>query len=289
MRPGMLSLMKALYYVLLPSLLAFAMPALAKEAGTLEPLSFSGIYTFGWSGVKFGEMDFLSEEKTGHFRAETHIRTTGLLNLFAAHASHTTLKSALEEGGISTSPRTYETFYTTKKEPRHVKLVFARGGAVTEEIVMPPENRQKRPEVPAADKKAALDPLSFLLALRKGLHEALQTDKKQVSLRLFEGRRLMDTDFVIAGHATLLRGTQEVPVIRVIGRRKPVAGYTAKELASLKEGDPPVIAYFSDDGHLVPLRLEVPLPVGMLYAELMHSCEISAPCALKPQVAVPEK
>jgi hypothetical protein len=182
------------------------------------------------------------------------------------------------ERGLSwgKSKREYETYYTSKNKPRHVKLVYAKSGKVVEEVVEPPENRDRRPEVAAWLKTSSLDPLSYIFAVREEMHKARTEGRDRFTIRLYDGRRLMDTTYVI--------GKESDGTLQVTGSREAVAGFTAKEMKKLRS-EPKVSMYFTDDERMIPLRLELPLPLGVATATLAKTCDTETLCSLDSQSA----
>jgi len=238
-------------------------PAFAADA-PLAPFNLKAQYGFYWNGLPFGEMEFSSEQNAHGYKMTAVIRSTGLAALFAPHESRTTVEAT---GTVpETAKRIYETNYKTRDEPRRVKLTYASGGAATEVIVEPPEDPKYRPPPTHAQLAGTLDPLSFVLAVRRHVHDAQAKDETHFTLRLFEGRRLMETPFEVQGGQWLRLHGEKTWVIHCVTRRVPVAGYTAKELKSLAAGDPSLHILFSADDQLVPVKLYVDTSYGRIYA-----------------------
>lgn len=147
-----------------------AYPALANRALTeinyKDAIDFKGIYQFAFSGLVFGKMGIEYEQTARHYDLTADVALTGLIKLFVTHTSHTTV----DADGRNI---TYETHYHTKKKPRYVKLVY-NNGALTEEKALPPEDPKQRPTASAKLKNAAVDPLSFIVRMRRKLAEAFK-------------------------------------------------------------------------------------------------------------------
>ncbi len=235
-------------------------PAQAKELPALAPFTFSAHYGFYWNGLPFGVLDIKAEEKEKIQRMEATIRSTGLAALFAPHKSTTTLE-------VANGKTIYETNYTTRDEPRRVKITYSPMGTVSETIVEPPEDPVRRPPPSAEQLKQSLDPLSFVIAARQALHHTLAADKTEFSLSVFDGRRLMETPFTVQGEELLRRPEGKLPVVHCLVQRKPIAGYTEKELKSLKKDNPALHILFSNDEKMLPLKLYVDV-LGRMYAVL---------------------
>jgi hypothetical protein len=265
------------FLALFLSLIASA-PARAVDT-VLLPLQFSGVYTFHWNAIPFGEMSVTVNQRENGYRIDAHIRSTGVLRLFAPHESYNTVEGGA--GPFAETRRTYETHYTTKKKPRHVRLVYSPGGIITEELVEPPEDRSERPVVSAEQKAGSLDPLTYILAVRQSVYDAVTKRQNGFALPVFDGRRLMNTTYRLTETKNIMgwKGG-EIPAIGMLAKRDPIAGYTKKELGELATGEPDLNVYFSDDALLVPVKLRVDLWFGSLQADLTRRCEVSAPCTV---------
>lgn len=252
------------------------------EAGDAFIMNGIYIYRATWNGLAIGEVALEMREEEASHRVSVHVRTAGLAGLFAPHESRTTVEGA-GQGEFAARPRVYESHYTSRGKPRHVRLTYTAGGALTETVVEPPDNPAKRPPVPDEQKRATLDPMSYILAVRQALREVLAKEERMFSLRLFDGRRLMDTVWRIEGKAAITYADTKHPVIQVTGRRSAVTGFTAKELRKLKT-ESALSVYFSEE-ELLPLRLQMPLALGTLTAELVKRCEVEVPCSLSESAA----
>ncbi len=224
------------------------------EEKALAPFTLKSDYVLSWSGLPFGILHIEAEEGLDHYQITTDIRFTGLLKLFVKHESHTVVSG--NPADFAKGPRVYESNYKTKNKPRRVKLAYDAQGTITEEILEPTENRQKRPAVPAADKNGVVDALSYTPELRRRLAAALAKGEKGFHFPVFDGRRLMMTDFTI----------QSTNPIRIIGTRKPLAGLTRDEMEKYNEGEPPLTIEFSPLPQLMPTRLHVDIAIGGLDA-----------------------
>lgn len=266
-------------FPLLPAclwLLLCASPCRSAEIPPLAPLNFNGVYSFGWNGLPFGEMALKTTEGAGRYTAESRVGFTGLAGLLNSHKS-TAQGSGGTEGGVMRTARVYETFYSTRKKAKHVKLTFAQGGRLAEAVLEPPNNKDKRPDVPAEAVHGAPDPLSYMFALREALHGALQKGESSFSLPLFDGRRLMETQFrIVATHVAPQKSGGPL-LTEVIGTRKALAGFSQKELDDMK-GEPELHAWFTEDAQMIPQTLQFQVMLGRVTAKLARRCEGAELC-----------
>lgn len=265
-----------LFNILLGIIFLLPYPASADDGLTgvkaPESFAFKGYYEFGFAGLRFGKLGFEAEQTPQSYSAIADVASSGVLKLFVRHSSHSTVDA-------TATTRAYESHYQTRKKKRHVKLVM-EDGKLIEEVLVPSEDGKRRPLVDQALKEAALDPLSFALAMRTRVSEALQTGDKEFTLHVFDGRRLTEANFTVKGPKVLKLDKQKYSVIAVEVRRKLVAGFTDSELADYDPKEPTLTIYFSNDDRLIPMRLEAPLLVGTLYANLVKQCRSGESCLL---------
>ncbi|MDE3038037.1 MAG: DUF3108 domain-containing protein [Pseudomonadota bacterium] len=282
-------------------LMLLSCPALAGEAGS--PINFKGIYICTFSGIPIGKMGIDIEQTPGHYAVAADITTSGLLRLFVKHQSHSTTEASGEH--FIYPAIEYETHYQTRGKKHYIRLVRKNGRV--QETQIPPENHVTRPAVPAAILKNAVDPLSLIIEAREKLQEALTAPSTPVGegrgegassirdprpltpshrgreeffINVYDGNRLSEADFIILGKKIIFYGTGKLPVIAVAARRKPLAGFTRKELAGFGPDDPTLYIYFSDDAKLMPLKLQMALPFGLLTATLAKECLNGESCLL---------
>lgn len=241
-----------------------ANPAFSEDR---QPVTFIGQYSFNWAGFKLGKLALSIEEKSGAYSVRLGVTSAGVVNLFTRHESDT-----VATGKITATrylPQFYESYYKTKKKPRHIKLVFDAEGRITEELNEPPENRAIRPEVPHEKKDGSYDPLTGFLALRSGLNP----------LTAFDAKRLYEVKAEDKGTGTL--SGVDVPVKHYVLSRTPLAGLTEKEKKEYKEGEPPLDLYISDDNRAIPVYMTMPVFMGSVKGRLVKECKTWDECKVK--------
>lgn len=253
-----------------------AFPALAAE--NLTPIDEKLYYEANWSGVNFGKIGIEINEQPDKANVTCDISSSGIMALFIKHSSHTTLAAS---GHNFTYPdRVYESNYFTRKKSRHVKLTY-KNSKISEQIVEPPDNRDKRPAVPEDDINSAYDLMSFLLQMRSELFAAQKSGKTEFSINAYDGRRLTQGDFKITGKKTIQVAGAKQETIVVSSRRKFLAGYTKSEQDDYDPNEPSMTTYFSNDEKLIPLRMEVPFFMQVISATLVKRCEKAGECLLQ--------
>lgn len=264
-------------------LLGLCLCGSAQSADMLDPanfkesLTFKGIYEFSLAGVRFGRLGIEFEQKDKDYNMTADIGSTGVINLFAKHTSHTTVDGTGESYNYPN--RNYETHYQTKKKKRYVKMVYADGKETVEKIE-PPENRDKRPAVEAKLKDAAVDPLTFVIAMRHSLYIARKEGKKKFTLTVYDGRRLTEANFTIAGTDVIEYNGRKLPVIDVAATRKQLAGFTPSEISDHSANEPVLHIYFSNDARQMPVELHADYWLGNISAKLVKECRTGESCLL---------
>jgi len=250
----------------------WAHPGMAAE---LKPLQFGGLYELSFSGLRFGKLGVELKDGGKTFEGGNDVTFTGIVRVFVQHESHTTVKGTRPSAGNAE----YESRYRTKGKPRRVYMVY-RGGELKEHEVEPPENPAKRPPPTAEMLKGTFDPLTFLFRMREELHAAMNAGTKEFSMEVFDGRRLYEAQFTVKEKEIIRVRDRKLASIEVGLRRKPLAGFTGKELGEIDPDEPEVRVWFSDDASLIPLVLEVTPWYGTLRAELRHRCAAGESCLL---------
>lgn len=252
--------------------------AAAQEAAPrLAPYEDIGYYAVSWSGIGVGGMVIAAREDAERYRMEAAIKSNGLAWAFTRHSSTTTVEGVRRGGNYI--PQVFETDFKLRGKTRHIVLGYDAQGNLASENVNPPEDPNKRPPVPMELKRQALDALTPFFVQRQRIHEALRNGEDRFTLRMFDGRRLTDMHYFIAGRKRMGWNMQDVPVVHFSLTRTPVAGYKESELEDFsKEKDPDVSLYLSDDGRLIPLKIVVDSSAGQFYANYRQACETLDAC-----------
>jgi hypothetical protein len=230
----------------------------------LETLHFIGRYSFDFSGIYLGSLVFNVDETPDTYTVHLLVKSGGIINLFTRHWSDT--EATGKRLGNRYLPQHYESHYKTKDKPRHLKLAFNAKGAITEELVEPPEDRTDRPEVPHALKDGAHDPFSGFMALRAGSEK----------LHVFDAKRLYEitaqpvgiTSSKIAGYYAKAYDLSRIPL----------AGMTQKEMSEYKKDEPHLTFYFSNDARRIPLAMTMPAYFGRVEGRLTKECKTWEEC-----------
>lgn len=225
-----------------------------------EPITFYGQYSFSWAGFRLGKLALGIDEKKDSYKLYLSVTSAGIVNLFTHHTN--TTEAHGRRNGNTYRPEFYESHYKTKKKPRHIRLQYDAKGNTTEVYNDPPEDRAKRPEVPADISKDSYDPLTGMMAIRTGLY----------SLKAFDVKRLYEVTAVSNGMETVSALDKDVEAEKLTLSRKPIAGMTEKETKEYEAGEPPLNFYFSNDARRVPVLMTMPVLLGTVKGLLTKEC-----------------
>lgn len=244
----------------------------------LQPYKSTGFYEVSWSGLTVGGMVIDATEDDDSYAMRAQVKSNGLAWTFTKHSSITTVEGIKRKGEYI--PQKFETYFKLRGDTRHIVLDYDKKGTLVHEVNTPPENRQKRPEVPMELKKNVVDALTPFFAQRTRVYEALRNREDQFSIRMFDGRRLTDMHYFVQGRKHVSWNRQDVAVIHFNLTRTPVAGYKDSELEDIaNKKDPSVSLYLSDDGRLIPLKIVIDSSAGTFYANFKKTCTSFEACA----------
>lgn len=224
------------------------------------PVTFTGQYSFSWAGISLGRLALRIEETPERYTMHLGVVSAGIVNLFTRHENDTVADGRRIGGRYL--PHRYESYYKTKKKPRHIRLVFDEKGAITEELNEPPENRALRPEVTASQKDGAVDPLTGLLVMRSFT----------LTFPAFDAKRLYQVNAEDKGVESFNALGTQMEAHHFILTRTPLAGLTEKEKDEYKAGEPPLHFYFSHDARRIPLGITMPVFMGSVKGVLVREC-----------------
>lgn len=202
-----------------------AAPQLKAETPLREEISYK-IY---WNGIRAGKLWLYWEEDATRYAARMQLKTSGLVRIFSKQ-----LRTASAEGtkqcdtnGCTYTPVKAGWDVQYRHKSRKVELEYGPKGTMTSATVTPTDNRATRPDVDQKDKDRSLDALSATQRLFFGMLRG----EKNIVIPVYDGRRFTEFLFDFADKERMLYAAA----------RKPISGYTAKELKEVSEGDPPIL------------------------------------------------
>lgn len=244
-----------------------ASPSLGQDLPPLSPFKLNGSYQFTWNSIPFGKISFDGYQSNPGYEATASLKVTGLARLFSSHKSTSSVKG--EGLDFPKAQRLFELDGEKRGKPDDVRLTYAQGGTLETIYMDDTHDLSYRPEVPEALRNGISDPLTFVFESRKRLHEAVETGQTTVVVRAFDGKRLAEATYTILGDYMVKWQGKEVPAIKVGMIRKPIEGYTEKELKKIKSRESgTAYLYFTPDSAFIPLIATYEFGLGTLKAEL---------------------
>lgn len=225
-------------------------------AAELEPFPKVMTYRIAWNGIKIGRVIIETSQNSYSYRMSIDTKTTGLAKMFSPLKSVTSASGRYYEGQIV--PQRYSAHSTSDEgKDRTAKLSYDGEGTLIESVTEPKDDPSWRPEVSLEDAQHAFDPVTAFFVLRERMFMNVSRHIKDTTVSTFDGRRLADFTFKAVNNGTKMRDGKIAEIINSVVFRKPVQGYTPKELKKFDEGDPKIHVYFSADERFIPLEIEV--------------------------------
>lgn len=237
-------------------------------------------YSGYWSGLHVADMAVhITPQHT-----DVYIDSYGLVKALSKY--HSTTSADYLPSRLNYTPLKYRTSFEQRHGERSILITYKPSGDILHEQVTPPDPAWKRPKVPESLKKDAFDPLTLFLVARQTIHQAVTQGTQHFTLSVYDGRSLSALDFIVHGriHKTI-RG-KKYPVVEVEFKRRPIAGFTAKELKHMDQEEPRVTLYFSDDDMFLPLKVEAEAPIGTAVLFLEKECTSIESCLPEGMPAV---
>jgi len=232
----------------------------------LESLHQESTYQIRWNGITIGRVILTINEREGAYHASVDTKTRGIIDIFSPLRGFTQVNGIITEEG-NYIPTHYQSRSNSDEGGRTTALTFDADGKLTERLREPLDDPNWRPEVPLEEIAGVTDPITAFLRLRKELFANLKAKVKDTVVPAYDGRRYAEMRVRAINPGTRMIHKKVTPIINTVLFRKPINGYTPKELAKFDKGDPTVHAYFSHDLQLMPLVITIDLPFGLITAE----------------------
>jgi Protein of unknown function (DUF3108) len=256
---------RACAIALFAAALLLSRPAFAEPM--LDPFPETMRYEIAWNNIPIGRVIVTAKQTPYGYRMTLDTKTTGLMKFFAPLKSITWAKGRIYDGAMM--PQEYRSESSSDEgKGRSAHLFFDENGTLARQEVNPKDDPNWRPEVPLAEAQTAYDPVTAYFHLREEMFANVNRKVQDTYVRTYDGRRLAEFHFKAVNNGTKLRGEEIVPVINTVAFRKPINGYTPKELKKFEKGDPKVHVYFSADTRFIPLEFEIYHWSGTITASL---------------------
>jgi hypothetical protein len=243
------------------------LPAHAATPPQLELLKGEYKYRITWNGIKIGRVILFFEETSENYRVLVDTKTSGIVRMFHP------LKSTTIGEGSKIDGRYVAEFYHANSDSddgkgRQSKLYFDPSGNVDRREVTPLDDPSWRPVVPLSELVGASDPVNAFFVMRQDLSSNIVQNIRTTRVHVYDGRRLAELSLRAIHAGTKLIHHQTTPILTTVLSRKPINGYTPKELKKFEAGDPILRLHFSRDNRFVPIAAEAYLRFGTIAATL---------------------
>lgn len=234
----------------------------------LKPFNLNAKYTVAWNGITIGRIRLHATETPNSYSLSVDTKTHGIGAMFSNEKRITTAEGKRHPDGGYLTTR-YESQPMDETEGRRTSMTYDPEGNIDKVTRIPQEDPNWRPEVQRTDINTARDSATAGLVLRQQLYAALGENGNAVHTRTFDGARLAEMYITaVKPEARVQIMDNYVPAVNTIVTRKPIAGYTPKELKKYNAGDPQIRLYFSADAKFIPLLATVDTGFGQLSATL---------------------
>lgn len=242
--------------------LLWAHSALAVAA--LRNLPPEGVRKYGvyWTGIHIADLTVTQSALEMRARIDSY----GVVKKVSKFKSQT--RSVYKKSDDGTLiPVSFNTVFRNRSRERSIDIFYDPNGGVTQESVVPPDNRKKRPAVANDLKIGALDPLTAALWARMRVIEARKNGERSFSFPIYDGRRLSRLDFSLGKKSEISVNGRSYNVISLVMRRVALQGYTKRELERIKDEEPVMTIYVTDDEAAMPVKAEAAAPLGTAIIE----------------------
>ncbi len=229
----------------------------------LQPLNLSLRYNLYWNGLPLGRVRVEIAENSSMMSARVDTKSRGLAELFSPMRS-VIASEALKAADGSYIPTGYRAEGKADDGQNVTTLSYDSSGVLNKRTRTPPDDPKHRPTVPVDQLKKAYDPISGFLVARRAMMANLKAKQPVTTVQTYDGRRLAEFSFRAVNPGTKMLGNKIYGMINTVLKRKPLQGYTEKELKKYDKGDPNVHVYFSQNGIFLPFAIEADIGFGMI-------------------------
>ncbi len=226
-------------------------------------------YGIFWGGMNVADA-ILDIKKSGDiYTIRLFIESRGLARSISKYRC--AVKTEVMIKGDKYSPVFHQAIFELRKKRREIKISYDNDGNIKSEESIPPENREKRPEVPKELKNKILDPLTAGLISRE-----LAYIGKDFKIPIYDGRRRTDLEFKLEEKS------------HMSFEMTPIAGHTNNELNDKSYKGLRIHVYF-DDKDFLPIKLEGKSSLGFVVGRLENICNTIDECLPKDMKKAWEK
>ncbi len=230
---------------------------LAAPAFAAPTLPSKLYYRISWSGLPLGRIRVDCTETDSSYSMLIDTKSKGVVSVFSP------FQTLAQTHGIKQNGRYLPTRYVSQAEKsdegedRATSIDYDSVGRIVKRTVTPPDDPAWRPIVALEKVLTIPDPITGFIQIRHALSEAEAQGLKEAIIRTYDGKRFAQLKAKIIP-------SEKPNLIATRITRKPLDGYTPKELKKFKKGDPELIVWFEKNNAFMPNRLELSMMLGTI-------------------------
>ncbi len=237
------------------------------EVPPLAKLQLSAQYTVKWNGLTIGRINATGGEDSFGYHLAVDTKTKGFARIISDEKTVSEVKGRFSPEG-NYIPLSYSS-RRNKADAGFTSMAWDGEGKLAERKREPEDDPSWRPPVSTELANTATDTISAGLNLRKQMHDNMAREIRETTVRSYDGARLAELTFKVVSRARIELADGYHDAINVVVTRKPILGYTPKELKKFAAGDPTIHLYFSADEKMIPLKATAAIALGEINAELV--------------------
>lgn len=221
-------------------------------------------YLLQFSGITLGRVRTETLDTAEIYRMSVDTKSKSFAALFSPFQTIASIEGIKRNGHYLPQHYRSHSYKSDEGDGRSTDITYDKKGAIIKRQRVPLDDAWWRPEVPLSKANQATDPITSYLKLTQALGKTGNHYPQTHTLYTYDGRRLAKFTVTVTGHASIPNGKHKTQALLTRITRTPLDGYTPKEWAKYKKGDPRITASFTDEKNAQLLRLDVALIVGTI-------------------------
>ena len=216
-------------------------------------------YEARWTGFHIADVTIALDDRPDRYAATMRIRPVGILRSMSDFNATIEAEGRLEDHG-ATVPTAFRRAWKSTEKEGEVVVAYDPASGIAQGI----EDGKPQEKVGEALRRAVIDPLAILVAMR----HALRAGKTGALLYpAFDGKRRFDLEGKVGAPFVSNIDDVLVPVIPMELTFKPIAGFNSVQRRGWR--DAVFEVKFTDDARLVPYQIYLDTLLGRLVLTLV--------------------
>ena len=230
-------------------------------------------YEASLAGIPVGKGSWVIEIADDQYSASANGGTTGIFKAFSGGHGTSTAQGRVV-GGLLTPVSYVSTLFYDSKQSETIRIQLANGNVKDSSIEPTPEPNPDRLPVTEAHRKGVIDPMSGALVHVAGTADPVGPDACASQTSIFDGRMRYDLKLAFKRLETVKAKGYQGPAVVCALSFTPISGYipdraAIKYLTALRTMEV-WLAPVAGTRILVPIKVQVPTPIGMAALEATH-------------------